>query len=152
MEEEEVGQLSLSGSPESTVSNPGLVPLEVEPLSPMVNANTSCVQYFRVTMKSQSHRTVWNIMHTIIGSGIMALPWALSRTGFWPGIVMLVVLGYINYFSQSCLILSGTKTGSRTYENLCFSCFGWFGFYVISCAILLSSIGTMVTLLFYSFY
>ncbi|XP_078732433.1 putative sodium-coupled neutral amino acid transporter 11 [Lampetra fluviatilis] len=73
-----------------------------------------------------------NVLNSIIGAGIIGLPYALKQAGFPLGLLLLVVVAYVTDYSIILLIKSGSLSGTTTYQSLVHSTFGYFGYIVLS--------------------
>ncbi|XP_032802043.1 putative sodium-coupled neutral amino acid transporter 11 isoform X1 [Petromyzon marinus] len=73
-----------------------------------------------------------NVLNSIIGAGIIGLPYALKQAGFPLGLLLLVVVAYVTDYSIILLIKSGSLSGTTTYQSLVHSAFGYFGYIVLS--------------------
>ncbi|XP_067109940.1 putative sodium-coupled neutral amino acid transporter 11 [Osmerus mordax] len=82
----------------------------------------------RSTMTSAS----FNFINSIIGSGIIGLPYALNQAGLPLGLLLLVMVAFITDFSIILLIKGGNLSGTRSYQSLVQSTFGFPGFLVLS--------------------
>lgn len=61
---------------------------------------------------------VANFGNSIIGAGIIGLPFALREGGFWMGIILLIVMAYINDYTVRQLIVCGKLSGKFTYASM----------------------------------
>ncbi|XP_046903294.1 putative sodium-coupled neutral amino acid transporter 11 [Hypomesus transpacificus] len=82
----------------------------------------------RSTMTSAS----FNFINSIIGSGTTGLPYALNQAGLPLGLLLLVMVAFITDFSIILLIKGGNLSGTRSYQSLVQSTFGFPGFIVLS--------------------
>ncbi|XP_028991697.1 putative sodium-coupled neutral amino acid transporter 11 isoform X2 [Betta splendens] len=74
----------------------------------------------------------FNFINSIIGSGIIGLPYALNQAGLPLGLVLLIVVGFITDYSIILLIKGGNVSGTSSYQSLVRSTFGFPGFLVLS--------------------
>nr|XP_040057290.1 putative sodium-coupled neutral amino acid transporter 11 [Gasterosteus aculeatus aculeatus] len=74
----------------------------------------------------------FNFINSIIGSGIIGLPYALNQAGLSLGLLLLVVVGFITDYSIILLIKGGNLTGTSSYQSLVQSTFGFPGFLILS--------------------
>ncbi|XP_075895904.1 putative sodium-coupled neutral amino acid transporter 11 [Nelusetta ayraudi] len=74
----------------------------------------------------------FNFINSIIGSGIIGLPYALSQAGLPFGLLLLVVVAFITDYSIILLIKGGNLSGTNSYQSLVQSTFGIPGFLVLS--------------------
>ncbi|XP_014674612.1 PREDICTED: putative sodium-coupled neutral amino acid transporter 11 [Priapulus caudatus] len=78
---------------------------------------------------------VWatsNFINSIIGSGIIGMPYALKQAGIGLGIVLMVVVAVVTDYSILLLIRSGQLTDTNTYQGMVQVAFGRGGFYALS--------------------
>ncbi|KAM6934372.1 putative sodium-coupled neutral amino acid transporter 11 [Xenentodon cancila] len=74
----------------------------------------------------------FNFINSIIGSGIIGLPYALNQAGLPFGLFLLVVVAFITDYSIILLIKGGELSGSDSYQSLVQSTFGFPGFVILS--------------------
>ncbi|XP_047456238.1 putative sodium-coupled neutral amino acid transporter 11 isoform X1 [Mugil cephalus] len=74
----------------------------------------------------------FNFINSIIGSGIIGLPFALNQAGLPFGLLLLVVVGFITDYSIILLIKGGNLSGTNSYQSLVRSTFGLPGFLILS--------------------
>ncbi|XP_041807005.1 putative sodium-coupled neutral amino acid transporter 11 [Chelmon rostratus] len=74
----------------------------------------------------------FNFINSIIGSGIIGLPYALSQAGLPLGLLLLIAVGFITDYSIILLIKGGNLSGTNSYQALVQSTFGFPGFLILS--------------------
>ncbi|XP_069558511.1 putative sodium-coupled neutral amino acid transporter 11 [Brachyistius frenatus] len=74
----------------------------------------------------------FNFINSIVGSGIIGLPYALSQAGLPFGLLLLLFVGYITDYSIILLIKGGNLSGTNSYQSLVQSTFGYPGFLILS--------------------
>ncbi|MEQ2175095.1 hypothetical protein GOODEAATRI_014695 [Goodea atripinnis] len=74
----------------------------------------------------------FNFINSIIGSGIIGLPYALNQAGLPSGLLLLILVGFITDYSIVLLIKGGNLSGSNSYQSLVQSTFGFPGFLILS--------------------
>ncbi|XP_056895625.1 putative sodium-coupled neutral amino acid transporter 11 [Takifugu flavidus] len=74
----------------------------------------------------------FNFINSIIGSGILGLPYALSQAGLPLGLLFLIIVAFITDYSIILLIKGGNLSGTNSYQALVQSTFGFPGFLVLS--------------------
>ncbi|XP_037343784.2 putative sodium-coupled neutral amino acid transporter 11 [Pungitius pungitius] len=74
----------------------------------------------------------FNFINSIIGSGVIGLPYALNQAGLSFGLLLLLVVGFITDYSIILLIKGGNLTGTSSYQSLVQSTFGFPGFLILS--------------------
>ncbi|PVU99194.1 hypothetical protein BB559_000929 [Furculomyces boomerangus] len=92
----------------------------------------------------------FNILNTIIGSGIIGLPYAIKEAGFWLGLFLIVFVGVLSYFSLSILIQSGTKLDSFDFKSNVKRAMGKPGEFLLSFALIFNGFGSCITYLIIS--
>ena len=83
-----------------------------------------------------------NMANSIIGAGIIGLPFALSLTGFGLGIFLLLLMALVSRLSLGWLIDAGIALRSRSYEDVAYQTLGKMGYN----AVLLSMFGEFAVL------
>ncbi|XP_043987368.1 putative sodium-coupled neutral amino acid transporter 11 [Gambusia affinis] len=74
----------------------------------------------------------FNFINSIIGSGIIGLPYALNQAGLPFGLLLLILVGFITDYSIVLLIKGGNLSGSNSYQSLVQNTFGFPGFLILS--------------------
>lgn len=70
-------------------------------------------------LKSPIFRTAfWNLMNGIIGSGILALPYAMANLGWLLFSIMILAICFMTSFSINNILLCCEKMHELSYENL----------------------------------
>ena len=90
---------------------------------------------------------VFNMTNTVVGAGIIGLPFALKEAGFWAGIGALIAMAVMTEMSLKLLMRSAIRARCDTYEALASAAFGRAGFWVVSMARFLFSGGAMLAFL-----
>ncbi|GAN08377.1 transmembrane amino acid transporter family protein [Mucor ambiguus] len=73
-----------------------------------------------------------NMANSIIGAGIIGLPFAFKEAGFWMGIFLLVALTIVVDWTVRLLMYNGKLAGRSTYQDLMEFAFGRPGLIAIS--------------------
>nr|XP_058157250.1 putative sodium-coupled neutral amino acid transporter 11 [Dasypus novemcinctus] len=74
----------------------------------------------------------FNVVNSIIGSGIIGLPYSMKQAGFPLGILLLFWVSYVTDFSLVLLIKGGSLSGTDTYQSLVSKTFGFTGYVLLS--------------------
>ncbi|XP_061548187.1 putative sodium-coupled neutral amino acid transporter 11 [Phycodurus eques] len=74
----------------------------------------------------------FNFINSIIGSGVIGLPYALNQAGLPLGFLLLIVVALITDYTIILLIKGGNLSGTNSYQSLIQSTFGFPGFLVLS--------------------
>ncbi|KAL3831322.1 hypothetical protein ACJMK2_023088 [Sinanodonta woodiana] len=76
--------------------------------------------------------TSFNFINSIIGSGIIGIPFALKQAGFGLGIILLILVAIITDYSLILLIEAGKLSNTVTYQDMMMFACGRPGFYLLS--------------------
>ncbi|XP_063140188.1 putative sodium-coupled neutral amino acid transporter 11 isoform X1 [Rattus norvegicus] len=82
--------------------------------------------------KSSQSAAVFNVVNSVIGSGIIGLPYSMKQAGFPLGILLLFWVSYITDFSLVLLIKGGALSGTDSYQSLVNKTFGFPGYLLLS--------------------
>ena len=85
----------------------------------------------------------FNFVNSIVGAGIIGLPFAIKESGFAAGVFLLLFVGWLTYKSVKIIVSCGVKVNRRSYEGLCEFCFGKCGFIVVSFFMFIFAFGAM---------
>ncbi|XP_043930760.1 putative sodium-coupled neutral amino acid transporter 11 isoform X2 [Protopterus annectens] len=83
-------------------------------------------------MSSNRFSASFNVINSMMGSGIIGLPYSLKQAGFPLGIILLLVVGCITDYSIILLIKGGHLSGADSYQSLVNRTFGFTGYVVLS--------------------
>ncbi|GJJ72802.1 solute carrier family 38 (sodium-coupled neutral amino acid transporter), member 11 [Entomortierella parvispora] len=84
-----------------------------------------------------------NMANSIIGAGIIGLPFAFQEAGLGMGIILLCVLTWIVDWTVGLLVHNGKLSGRQTYQDLLMFCFGKAGLIMISIFQFIFAFGAM---------
>ncbi|KAL0248939.1 hypothetical protein GEMRC1_004173 [Eukaryota sp. GEM-RC1] len=65
---------------------------------------------------------VFSIVSTMLGSSVLALPWALSQAGFIYSWVIAIIIGLICYYT--CLLISKHTKNYKDFADLLYDLYG----------------------------
>ncbi|XP_011301426.1 putative sodium-coupled neutral amino acid transporter 11 isoform X1 [Fopius arisanus] len=74
----------------------------------------------------------FNFINSIIGSGVIGIPYALHQSGFGLGIGLLIVVAILTDYSLILMVRSGHLCGEMSYQGLMRASFGRVGFYILT--------------------
>uniref|UniRef100_A0A8C2DIK3 Putative sodium-coupled neutral amino acid transporter 11 n=1 Tax=Cyprinus carpio TaxID=7962 RepID=A0A8C2DIK3_CYPCA len=74
----------------------------------------------------------FNFINSIIGSGIIGLPYSLSQAGLPMGLLLLILVAFITDYSIILLVRGGNLSGTHSYQSLVQSTFGQIGYLIVS--------------------
>ncbi|CAM9603458.1 unnamed protein product [Scytosiphon promiscuus] len=92
---------------------------------------------------SSAGGAIANFVNTIVGAGIVGLPFALRESGLWAGIFMLCLAAFLTNRATNMLIVAGEKAGRLNYEELMAEAFGTVGLHCFSFFVVLLAFGAM---------
>jgi amino acid permease len=72
--------------------------------------------------------TVFNFVNTIVGAGIIGLPYAIMQCGFFLGLILMCIAAWLIDQSSIMLIVAGDRSRLLNYEELMGSLFSSAGF------------------------
>ncbi|KAJ2742714.1 hypothetical protein GGI20_004278 [Coemansia sp. BCRC 34301] len=90
---------------------------------------------------------VFNVLNSIIGSGIIGLPYALNNAGMATGLAMLVVVGLVSQFASYTLVLTGKRVDAMHYSEVARKTLGTLGYQALSTSVIVSLVGVVTTYL-----
>jgi amino acid permease len=93
--------------------------------------------------QSPMHTRV-NILKTIVGAAIFSVPRAISKTGFYFGIFLIIAIGAIFYWSNMTLVRAAEKAGTVTIQDLAKKCFGRVGLSLVNLNLVLLTWGGLI--------
>mmetsp|Transcript_12965 Transcript_12965/g.25141 ORF Transcript_12965/g.25141 Transcript_12965/m.25141 type:complete len:556 (-) Transcript_12965:439-2106(-) len=96
---------------------------------------------------SSTCRVTFNFINTVVGSGVLAIPFALQQAGFAFGLVMACFVGATSDYTIRMLVNTGLREGVHNYEELMDKLFGFGGWAVISMLLFMYDAGAMQTYL-----
>ncbi|XP_076638464.1 uncharacterized protein LOC143350314 [Colletes latitarsis] len=74
----------------------------------------------------------FNFINSIIGSGVIGIPYALHQAGFGLGIALLILVAGLTDYSLILMVRSGHICGEMSYQGLMRASFGRTGFYILT--------------------
>lgn len=66
--------------------------------------------------KSSLSHTSFNYINSIIGSGIIGMPYALHEAGLFAGLFLMILVAVITDYSLVIMVRGGQLSGSYTYQ------------------------------------
>ncbi|CAL8147928.1 unnamed protein product [Orchesella dallaii] len=82
--------------------------------------------------KSSLSHASFNYINSIIGSGIIGMPYALHQAGLFAGLALMIIVAIITDYSLVIMVKGGQLSGSFTYQGMMEAAFGRPGFYILS--------------------
>ncbi|XP_060533519.1 putative sodium-coupled neutral amino acid transporter 11 isoform X2 [Cylas formicarius] len=81
--------------------------------------------------KSSLPSASFNFINSIIGSGVIGIPYALHEAGFGFGLFLLVFVAYVTDYSLILMIKAGHISGRFSYQGIMEAAFGRPGYYLL---------------------
>jgi len=75
-----------------------------------------------------------NMANSIIGAGIIGIPYAIKQSGILLGIVLLIGLTFVLDWTIRLIVITAKLSGKSSYQDIVAHCFGRIGFVVVSVA------------------
>jgi sodium-coupled neutral amino acid transporter 11 len=88
-----------------------------------------------------------NLVVSIVGAGIVGIPYAMQQSGLVAGFVMVILVAFLTEKSLRLLIETAKHIDVPSYETLFEACFGLVGFYSMCATMFIMSYGAMVSYL-----
>jgi len=88
--------------------------------------------------------TVSNFLNSIVGAGIIGIPFAFRHTGLLAGIALLIIVGYLTNVSVKMIIQMGNDMNCNDYEALALKIFGSKGYKSVCIFMFLLGYGAMI--------
>ncbi|CAG8661055.1 7461_t:CDS:2 [Ambispora leptoticha] len=70
--------------------------------------------------------------NSIIGAGIIGLPFSFREAGIWTGLILLLSLTVVVDWTIRLLVLNSKLSGRNSYQDMMYYCFGKSGLIAIS--------------------
>ncbi|KAJ2794880.1 hypothetical protein H4R21_005327, partial [Coemansia helicoidea] len=86
----------------------------------------------------------FNVLNTIVGSGIVCLPYALHNAGFAAGLALLVATAAMSQFSLYALVATGKRTGTDHFSSVTLAALGRPGYHLLNWSMVVDMVGTVV--------
>ncbi|XP_055530400.1 putative sodium-coupled neutral amino acid transporter 11 [Wyeomyia smithii] len=74
----------------------------------------------------------FNYINSIVGSGVIGIPYALHRAGFGLGLFLLVIVAVITDYSLILMVRCGHLSGRFSYPGVMEAAYGKGGYYLLS--------------------
>ncbi|CAM2697009.1 unnamed protein product [Rotaria socialis] len=74
----------------------------------------------------------YNLINSIVGSGVIGMSYSFRQSGYLAGILLLVMVAILTDYSTTILLRSGQMAKATTYQELVYNVLGKFGFLWLS--------------------
>ena len=98
----------------------------------------------RTSKKAGMSFAVANFLNSIVGAGIIGIPYALYHCGLVTGLILLAYVGYLTDQSVRMIVEMGRELDVYNYEKLAEKVFGRRGYVTITIFMFLLAFGAMV--------
>mmetsp|Transcript_2688 Transcript_2688/g.3848 ORF Transcript_2688/g.3848 Transcript_2688/m.3848 type:complete len:512 (+) Transcript_2688:367-1902(+) len=92
-------------------------------------------------------KVTFNFVNAVVGSGILAMPYAIQQAGLVTGLGMAALICLLTAYTVRLLVETGLHEGVRNYEELMDKLFGFWGYACILLLLFLYDFGAMVSYL-----
>ncbi|CAH0549310.1 unnamed protein product [Brassicogethes aeneus] len=75
----------------------------------------------------------FNFINSIIGSGVIGIPYAFHEAGFGFGLFLLIFVAYVTDYSLILMVRSGHISGRFSYQGIMEAAFGRPGYILLGC-------------------
>jgi len=89
----------------------------------------------------------FNLMNSVVGAGIVGMPYVLKMMGFRSGLFFIIFCAYLTVRSLRMLLETARLINVTTFERLCGAAFEKFGFVLITSSMFVMSYGAMISYL-----
>lgn len=96
---------------------------------------------------SPIRRVIFNMLNSIIGAGVVGLPYVYKTSGLFGGLLLMVFFAFISAYSLKLLIISAKLCQQKNYEDLCEYLFGLKGYIFVSVTMLVFDFGATLSYL-----
>eukprot|EP01084_Bolivina_argentea_P233985 393964_1 len=97
--------------------------------------------------KSSMTGVYYNFMNSLVGAGILGLPYVYPNTGLFGGILLQFLFAILSIYTLKILIIAAQKQNVHDYEQLGYKCFGNTGYFIVMLCLLLQDFGSMLNYL-----
>jgi len=85
-----------------------------------------------------------NLVNTIVGAGIIGIPYAIKETGLVTGVVLIIMVAIFTDKSMRLLVETGKSVNVSSYETLMETAFGYSGFVFITLNMFVLNYGALI--------
>ena len=89
----------------------------------------------------------YNFMNSLVGAGILGLPFVYPSAGLIGGILLQLIFATLSVYTLYIVIKAAQKVNVHDYEQLGYKCFGNIGYIWVGACLLLQDFGTMLNYL-----
>eukprot|EP01084_Bolivina_argentea_P185081 319186_1 len=97
--------------------------------------------------QSPIRRVIFNMLNSIIGAGVVGLPFVYSNAGLCGGLLLMILFAWISAYSLKLLVISAKLCQQRNYEDLCEYLFGYKGYLFVSVTMFVFDFGATLSYL-----
>ncbi len=93
--------------------------------------------------RRETFGAIVNSVNTAVGAGVIAVPYALQKTGFFAGLVLIFVAASLVYCGSCYLVKCGLKARTMDYSKIMEVAFGRAGYYAFGIIVSLFLYGVL---------
>lgn len=97
--------------------------------------------------KSGTVPAIFNFVNSIIGAGIIGLPFALREAGFVGGVLLILLIAICTNYSVQLIVRRGVEVDKHNYEELAAHNLGRFGYQSVAIFMFIFAYGAMLAYL-----
>uniref|UniRef100_A0A1B0CDE8 Putative sodium-coupled neutral amino acid transporter 11 n=1 Tax=Lutzomyia longipalpis TaxID=7200 RepID=A0A1B0CDE8_LUTLO len=77
-------------------------------------------------------QAAFNYINSIVGSGVIGIPYAFHKAGFGLGLMLLILVAYVTDYSLILMVRCGHMCGRFSYPGIMEAAYGKWGYYLLS--------------------
>uniref|UniRef100_A0A6B2EG43 Putative sodium-coupled neutral amino acid transporter 11 n=1 Tax=Phlebotomus kandelakii TaxID=1109342 RepID=A0A6B2EG43_9DIPT len=77
-------------------------------------------------------QSAFNYINSIVGSGVIGIPYAFHKAGFGLGMILLILVAYVTDYSLILMVRCGHMCGRFSYPGVMEAAYGKWGYYLLS--------------------
>ncbi|XP_059614175.1 putative sodium-coupled neutral amino acid transporter 11 [Phlebotomus argentipes] len=77
-------------------------------------------------------QAAFNYINSIVGSGVIGIPYAFHKAGFGLGMLLLILVAYVTDYSLILMVRCGHICGRFSYPGVMEAAYGKWGYYLLS--------------------
>eukprot|EP00938_MAST-03A_sp_MAST-3A-sp1_P004795 g4795.t1 len=97
--------------------------------------------------KSNQFAVTLNFLNTIVGAGIVGLPYVFRIAGFYMGIILLCLGSFLTDYTVRLLVRTGMRHEQCNYEDLCQYALGNLGQFLVTASMFVFDFGAILSYL-----
>ncbi len=99
---------------------------------------------FTISSPYELFGATFNFVNSIVGAGIIGIPYAIKECGFIMGIILIASIAYCINSSVRMLISTGIKENKYNFEELSYHLFGKVGYNAVIISMFTFAYGALI--------